>query len=195
MAEANRRGIFTVKRRLDEPSNQVIEEIVSAIRPEIVNAARPFYPKSWHVTVIGFSRYSKEYKLNGKPTKLIGESIPTTKDPIEVRLGRLGVFGGGSSKAPKLAINISSDKLDEEVERFELAYDAVGSPLLPEYNSETGSFAGHISLALINSDRIYDLSDPRYLRRLSLIAGLIKGDQKYITLAPVAMDEPTQISR
>ena len=187
-------GVKAVRRNLAKESLPTIEEISSRLEPELANIARLFLPTMLHLTMVGYSRFSNKHKSSDLATAEVAASIPSSREQLTgVRLGKLGIYGGGTSRAPKLAIGLTSDLVSAEIAQFETQFASFGFPLLPEYNQEKEdsgdliNYPAHLSIAYINSDRRKDLEDPRMLRKLSMVAGLIRSEPTFITLDPVIL--------
>jgi hypothetical protein len=181
-------GVRAIRRPVAEESLEVVQNLIEVLKPELKNIARLFVPESIHITVVGYSRYSKQYKESGLKTREIADKVPSSKQVIDkVLLGRLGVYGGGTSRAPKLAAGVVSSVLMDEALEFEEQFQVEGYPLFADYNADNqlGDFDSHLSLASINSDHVRDFHDPRLPKRLSGIAQLIKADPIFIKLDPV----------
>ncbi len=186
LEEASLRGIFAVRRQLSADSQEVLLDIMDALHPELLNAARLFYLGELSITVIGFSRFDKKHRGTGPSTMSIVDRVQSTKHPIEeVKLGQLCIFG--SEAKAKLAISLNSDELDQEVENIEAEYERKGFKLRKDYNSDNEDYSPHCSIALLFGDNLSHFQDPNTLNKLDMIAGLGELSTTSIQLDPVIL--------
>lgn len=191
---ARQNGVKAVRRNVSPESRSLLNDIEHRLEPELVNVARLFLPTMLHVTIIGYSRYSPVHRSSMLQTADVADSVPHSQEKIEnVRLGRLGIYGGGSHRAPKLAIGLTSEEIATEIAQFESRFASLGFPLMPEFNREEEvrdgylDYDAHLSIAYVDSDRQKYLTDPRLLKKLSLLAELMRCEPSYITLDPVVL--------
>lgn len=191
--QANYRGIFAVRREISPVSYGTMQKVADSLSPELHNAARIFDVRSIGVTVIGFSRFDRRHCGKGPKTASITEQISTAHRPLEVRLGNLAVYGAEInyknnkliSGKHKLAVEVYSEDLIHEEREFEAAFEDAGYPLKREHNGD-GTYAPHLSVALLYGDYVGQFADPRTLSKLDAISGLGRACGQSITLNPVS---------
>ena len=178
---ANERGVFAVRRLLSPQSYDSIRQTTDLLNHELKNIGRTFEVETIGVTIVGFSRFFRKHMLNGPATSLITENIVSAKYPIEVVLGRLGVYGPDSRA--KLAVSIESPELVHEELAYRKAYEDRGYSL-----NNRWTYQPHCSLALIASDYVEHFNDPRSISRLNKLTGLGKMIEQSIVLEPVRVN-------
>lgn len=180
--QANRRGVYAVRRKVSHESCETIFNIAEVLGPELDNAARLFYAHDLGVTVIGFGRQDKRHKGKGPKTSDVSELVSSSKNSLVAHFGKLSIFGHGKKK--KLGLNLSCEELRDEENKYCDEFLKKGFPLRPDYNND-GIYAPHLSIALLNNDYVDHFSDPRVLRRLNRLANLGGSLLQEITLEPV----------
>jgi hypothetical protein len=164
---AQARGVHGIRRVIDPASLRVFESINDRLESEIRGLDRLIHPSTLTVTIIGFSRFNKRLKDRGPSTREIIESVPSFSGPIPAELGKLGIFGSGN--AHKLAFELISPEIEEEIDRCEEEYRSRGFPLLEDYNTENRRFMPHCSIAFLHKDNIGHHRERRNLARYTAI--------------------------
>ncbi len=183
--QANEHGIYAVRRLLARESQPLLKDLENKLMPELTNVSRVFEPQSLEVTVIGASRYDKRHRGKGPKTEHISEKVTSASYPIEAKLGKMAVYGSG--RKHKLAIGLISDGLIEEENSYMAQFEIVGFPLRRDYNDE-GFYSPHLSIALINNDRLAHFKDPRTIRGLGRISNYKDFLDQQIVFDPVIKD-------
>lgn len=153
---ANERGVFAVRRPIDPQSFDLFDEIEDKLTPRFRGKDRLFTPKTITVTVLGFSRFSEVHKESGPPTSDIVSEVSSFKEPVIVRLGRLGIYG---NEEDKLAFELhghnraSGPQLEDEIEMCEKVSESLGFPLVDDYFSTDG-YVPHCSIAGLHRSNV-----------------------------------------
>lgn len=182
LQQANAKGIYAVRRKVAEQSYATLQEVADNLQAPLHNAGRIFDVRMLGITIIGFSRFDRRHCGRGPSTASITEKVATAVRPIEVALGSLAIYGS-SSKA-KLGIEIISEELDAEESTYEAQFTNVGYALKKEYNGN-GTYAPHLSIALLYGDHLSHFQDARTLDKLDRVTMLGKTGGISIILDPV----------
>jgi len=175
---ANERGVFAVRRLVAPQSYDTLRQTTNLLCDELKNVGRTFEAETIGVTIVGFSRFFHKHMLNGPNTSDVTENIASAKHPIEVVLGRLGIYG--SNSRAKLAIAIDSPELINEELAYQKEFAKIGYPI-----NQRWPYSPHCSVALVFSDYVEHFADPRSLSRLNRLTGLGKMIEQSIILEPV----------
>lgn len=157
--------ILAIRRSVSPESYPVFENIAELLEPEIRNAARLFDISNLGVTVIGFTRFDKHHRQNWPPTREVVGTVHSAREPLEVKLGTLGVYGSDSKH--KLGFSLESDALIAEISAFEQTFRDRGSPLRNDPNANPDELTPHCSIALLYEENVGYFCDTRTLDRLN----------------------------
>jgi len=187
MQTASFRGVYAIRRSIAEESLPRLDQITQQLTPELDNnVGRLFIPETMGITVVGFSRFDHHHKLEGPSTESVLREVASTRNPLVISLGRLGLFG--SEKKTKLSFGVISDELEEEEEEIARIYHERGFRLKRDPNGE-GFYRPHLSIGIIHSDFAAHYSDPRALERLEAISRIGEKGVNEIVLNPVELTE------
>jgi len=178
---ANERGVFAVRRLVSPESYDALRQTTELLSNELKNIGRTFEVETIGVTIVGFSRFFRKHMLNGPATSLMTENVRSAQYPIEVVLGRLGIYGPDSRA--KLAVSLDSFELVNEELAYRKVYEESGYAL-----NNRWSYQPHCSLALIASDYVEHFTDPRSISKLNKLTGLGKMIEQSIILEPVRVN-------
>ncbi len=193
VAMANRRGIVSVRRSVDEISFPLITKILNSLNNELEGCARLYSPQDCGVTVVGFKRYTKQICTEGPNTRSISEKIQTSHRTLEVALGSIALYGQkyslqGSTRnklvCAKLAIEIKSDELTEEEIQYSEEYKNQGFSL----QKPRDDFSPHMSIGTAYA-YVEEFTDNRSINKLNRISGLGENSGKTIYLSPILNDQ------
>jgi hypothetical protein len=161
-------GIVAVRRPIDPTSYSLFATIAEQLSPEFENAARLFTPESLGITVVGFSKFSRQHRLHGPRTADIAAQVATASLPARAKLGTLSVYGSG--KKHKLGFSLESAELATEITDFERAFQNANATLKKDHNNPTDVPNLHCSIALLYEDTADHFRDEQTLVRLTDLA-------------------------
>lgn len=175
---ADRRGIFAIRRRVEPVKDDKLTAAMNPLIPEFGGAGRLFVPETLAVTVIGFSRYSKQHIQHGPATKDFVDSVSTVRKAKKILLGKLDVFGSGNDH--KLGFHIDSPWIHQEIEAYEKVLNDRGFPLNPCNGDPEKKYLPHLSIGHLYTDEIVGyFKEPETLERISKLTNLVG---EYVTL-------------
>lgn len=171
-AAADKRGIFAIRRLIDPKESDKLTAAMSPLIPELGGAGRLFIPKTLGVTVVGFSRFSKQHIQTGPATRDFVDTVSSVREAKDILLGKLDVFGSGSEY--KLGFHIDSPWMHEEVAGYEKVLEERGYPLTTFGGNLEEKYVPHLSIGNLYSDEIVGhFKVPSTLERLTNLTKLV----------------------
>ena len=190
---ANERGVVAARRHVSAEGQITLQAIADAIQPTIRNMAHLKNVERSGVNIIGFARFDQDHQDFGPRTKDITQLVDSTHQPLQVRLGHIGVYG--SETRSKLGISLISDELRIEEEAIESVFDQKGFAQQPGPYREKG-FVPHVSIARVNLGLYSLFQEQRTLDALDDLAGLgsLATQSVFLELDPIRAESMTSDS-
>ena len=162
--------IFPIRRPVDESDFEKLGEFTRKILEsrEFEGCGRLFVPQMMALTVVGWTRFTKDQKFKGPKTIEVMDKVESCNEPILVRLGALGIYGSGGRY--KLAAEVHSTALHHEIAELEIEYERAGFPLRADRNADRENHL-HLSLGQVYTHTIDHMRLPTTLSGLNEAAG------------------------
>lgn len=180
MQQAQRNGIFAIRRKLDPESYGVLDDPLAQLGDIIGGGDRVqgniSITSNLSTTIVGLSRYRPAQIKTGPSTaSVVGDSEKLKKSlrrPITAEIGKLGLFAADTGR-PKLAFLLHSARLWEEIRLSEQAFDNKGLSLR-NIQSGDGKVKPHCSVGFLFKDYIpkYSADRGRQLERIGQSLGV-----------------------
>lgn len=166
--KAMAKGIVPIRRGLASEHYDLFREVGSKFKTEFRGAGRVYDVDSIFVTLIGLSRFDRRLLGQGPKTSKITEDVPSCKEPLrDVKLGGLGIYGS------KLAFELHSPQLYQEIADLEQAYEARGFSLREHPFAGERGYIAHATVVNLYDQGREHFADQQALERLNSLAGVL----------------------
>jgi hypothetical protein len=177
------RGVVAARRPVETDGQILLHDAAETLKRKIRRGGYLTAAGRIGVTVVGFGRFNIDHQRFGPPTNDITAEVVSTLSPIEVRLGRIGIYGTDTKR--KLGISLISEELALEKKLIEAGFEESGFPLQQGPNRAEG-YIQHVSIGLLDIDNLDYFKDPDEIEKLEALTGLGPNSVQTIILQPVS---------
>ena len=127
---ANKRAVFSIRRKVHPDSRPLMQHIIEFISQEI-DQEDGEVKKARHMglTIVGLARFNKPAIYNGPPSYEIVDGIDCLNRPLTLELGKLGLYGYRRTHKQRLGIRLMGTQAYAETLACEMEYRKRGFPL------------------------------------------------------------------